>query len=61
MTTNLFDLTGRSAIVTGGSKSIGEAIASAFAGAGADVMIASRSSMQPMNRLGGTLAIKCVT
>ncbi len=42
MTTQLFDLTGRAALVTGGSKGIGKAIAAAFCQAGADVMISSR-------------------
>ena len=39
---NLFDLTGRSALVTGGSKGLGKAMARGFAEAGADVMISSR-------------------
>lgn len=38
----LFDLTGRSAIVTGGSKGLGAAMAEGLASAGADVMIVSR-------------------
>ena len=38
----IFDLTGRSALITGGSKGIGRAIATIFAQAGADVMISSR-------------------
>lgn len=38
----LFDLSGRAALVTGGSKGIGKAIARGFARAGADVMICSR-------------------
>jgi NAD(P)-dependent dehydrogenase (short-subunit alcohol dehydrogenase family) len=42
MTTELFALTGRAALVTGGSKGIGKAIATALCRAGADVMIASR-------------------
>jgi len=39
---NLFDLTGRTAIVTGGSKGLGYAMAAGLASAGADVMIVSR-------------------
>ena len=38
----LFDLTGRSAIITGGSKGLGQAMAAALASAGADVLLASR-------------------
>ncbi len=39
----LFDLTGKAALVTGGSKGLGKAMARGLAEAGADVMIASRS------------------
>lgn len=38
----LFDLTGQVAIITGGSRGIGKAIALGFADAGADVVVASR-------------------
>jgi gluconate 5-dehydrogenase len=38
----LFDLTGRAALVTGGSKGLGKSMARGFAEAGADVVISSR-------------------
>lgn len=40
--TNLFDLTGKKAVVVGGAGGIGQAIAEGLAEAGAQVMIASR-------------------
>ncbi|SKB04294.1 gluconate 5-dehydrogenase [Prosthecobacter debontii] len=43
MTHSLFDLSGKKALVTGGSKGLGKAMARGFAEAGADVMISSRS------------------
>ena len=42
MTTNLFDLTGRIALVTGASRGIGESIAKTLAASGAHVIISSR-------------------
>jgi len=42
MSSPLFDLTGRVALVTGGSKGLGKAMARGFAEAGADVVISSR-------------------
>ena len=42
MSTNLFDLTNRVALVTGGNKGLGKAMARGLAESGADVVIASR-------------------
>ena len=43
MTLKLFDLTGKVAIVTGGSKGLGKAMALGLADAGADVVVVSRT------------------
>jgi gluconate 5-dehydrogenase len=42
MKSNLFDLSGRAALITGGSKGLGKAMALALADAGADVFLSSR-------------------
>ncbi len=39
----LFDLTGRAAIITGGSKGLGAAMAEGLASAGANVLLVSRN------------------
>ncbi len=41
-----FDLTGRNAIITGGSKGLGEAMAAGLASAGANVMLVSRTDAE---------------
>lgn len=63
-----FDLQNKVAIITGGSRGIGEAIAQALAGAGANVVVASRKleNVQPVadaiNAAGGqALAVACHT
>lgn len=43
MTNNFFDLSGKTALVTGGNKGIGRGMALGLAQAGADIIIASRS------------------
>jgi NAD(P)-dependent dehydrogenase (short-subunit alcohol dehydrogenase family) len=42
----LFDLTGRVAVITGGSKGLGQAMASGLSSAGADVLLVSRHGAQ---------------
>ena len=44
MTSNLFDLTGKTALITGSSKGIGRAIAQEMARHGAMVVVSSRKA-----------------
>jgi len=53
MKNTIFDLTGRVALVTGGSRGIGKAIARLFAEAGADVMICSRKEEELQKAAAG--------
>jgi NAD(P)-dependent dehydrogenase (short-subunit alcohol dehydrogenase family) len=47
MLNDLYSLQGKVALITGGSRGIGEAIATAFAEAGADLVISSRNRRPP--------------
>lgn len=52
----IFDLTGRVALITGGNKGLGKAMARGLAQAGADVVIASRHADQLESALAEILA-----
>jgi NAD(P)-dependent dehydrogenase (short-subunit alcohol dehydrogenase family) len=55
MTQKLFDLSGKVALVTGGSKGLGKAMARGFAEAGADVILSSRNDGELRSALGEVL------
>ena len=58
---SLFDLSGRAAVVTGGSKGLGKAMARAFAEHGADVFVSSRHEdelRQAAAEIAGGLDVK---
>jgi 2-deoxy-D-gluconate 3-dehydrogenase len=66
MTANIFDLSGKVAIVTGGNGGIGQAIATGLAEAGADIVIVGRNeektadAVEKIMRLGrGCLGVVC--
>src|SRR4051794_25237173 len=52
----LFDLTGRVALITGGNKGLGKAMARGFAQAGADIFLASRNELELRNALEDILS-----
>src|SRR5690348_9232700 len=59
----LFKLTGRCALVTGGSKGLGLAMAAGLASAGADVMLASRHGAEATaaaERVGWEFGVRAV-
>ena len=47
----LFDLSGRTAVITGGSKGLGEAMAAGLASAGANLVLLSRNEDEAKARV----------
>ncbi len=60
MSSDLFDLGGKVALVTGGNAGLGQAIALALAKAGADIAVASRQSAAETAALVRALGRRCV-
>ncbi len=61
MPSQLFDLSGRTALVTGGSRGLGKSMARGFAEAGADVLVTSRHEdelKQAVAAIGDGLKVK---
>ena len=59
-----FDLTGKAAIVTGGSKGLGLAMAAGMASAGADIMLVNRTSaegVEAAEELANEYGTRCVS
>lgn len=58
----MFDLGGRTALITGASRGLGQYMGRALAGAGADLVITSRTlaSLEPFQREIETLGRRCV-
>lgn len=58
MNNHLFDLSGRVALVTGGSKGIGRAIAGGLARAGADLFLCARQE-EPLRQAANEIRAEC--
>lgn len=61
--TNLFDLSGKNAVITGGSRGLGYEMARAYAFAGARVMIASRkleSCQKAASEISEEAGVECI-
>lgn len=57
---DLFDLSGRKALITGSSRGIGAALAAALAGRGADVVVHGREASDELNALASNVGGKAL-